>query len=82
MDAMATQALITWNAPTHLYTEKTSDWYWTRRHHHRRPRRGGIHIRRGAHGIFIIVAAAALVLHASRPPHIVECEVNDRGRRL
>src|SRR3989344_4153007 len=26
---MATEALITWNAPEHLYTEKNSDWYWS-----------------------------------------------------
>ena len=30
-------------------------------------------------GIFILVAAVALVLHASRPPRIVYHEVNDRG---
>ena len=30
-------------------------------------------------GIFVVVAAAALVLHASKPPRTIYCEVNDRG---
>ncbi len=76
---MATEALISWQAPTHLYTEKNSDWYW------------GVGIVTLAlaavsfmfgeilTGIFIVVAALALVLHASQPPEIVYHEINDRG---
>ena len=76
---MATEALISWNAPAHLYTEKRPDWYWTV---------GIITVALAVAafifgevitGIFVIVAAAALVLHASKPPAIVACEVNDRG---
>lgn len=76
---MATEALITWTAPEHLYTEKKTDWYWSV---------GIITLALAAvafifgnviTGIFVIVAAAALVLHASRPAQIVTYEINDRG---
>lgn len=76
---MATEALISWNAPAHFYVEKKSDWYW------------GVGIVTLAiaavcfmfgqiiTGLFVVVAAVALVLHASRPPRHIYCEVNDRG---
>ena len=76
---MAIESLISWSAPAHLYVEKRPDWYWIV---------GIITAALAAvafifgeiiTGIFVIVAAAALVLHASKPPAIVECEVNDRG---
>ena len=76
---MSTEALITWNAPEHLYVEKKSDWYWSV---------GIITLALAAvavifgqviTGIFVVVAAVALVLHASRPPHVVSYEINDRG---
>ena len=76
---MATEALISWNAPSHLYVEKRPDWYWTV---------GIITLALAAvalifgqviTGIFVIVAAVALVIHASHPPHSLYCEVNDRG---
>ena len=76
---MATEALISWNAPSHLYVEKTSDWYWSV---------GIITLALAVVafifgdvilGILIIVAAATLALHASHPPHQLHCEINDRG---
>ena len=76
---MATEALISWNAPTHVYREKTSDWFWSV---------GIITLALAVvcfifgqvlMGIFVIVAAVALVLHASKPPKIVYHEINDRG---
>ena len=76
---MATEALISWNAPTHVYTEKNSDWYWSV---------GIITLAIAAvciifgqiiTGIFVVVAVSALVLHASKPPRIVMHQVNDRG---
>lgn len=76
---MATEALISWNAPTHRYFEKRTDWYWAV---------GVITLAISVvciifgqiiTGIFVIVAAVALVLHASKPPRVVTCEVNDRG---
>ena len=76
---MSAEALISWNAPTHLYVEKKPDWYWAV---------GVITLALAAvafifgeviTGIFVIVAALAMVLHASKPPKIVRYSVNDRG---
>ena len=76
---MATEALISWNAPEHYHVEKTPDWYW------------GVGIITLAlavvafifgniiTGIFVLVAAITLVLHASKPPRTIYHEVNDRG---
>jgi len=76
---MAIEPLISWNAPEHFYVEKTPDWYWAV---------GIITLALAVvafilgnviTGIFVVVAAVALVLHASKPPRIVYHEVNDRG---
>ncbi len=76
---MATEALISWHAPTHLYVEKKPDWYWVV---------GIITLALAAvciifgqiiTAIFVVVAAVALVLHASHPPKQMYCEINDRG---
>lgn len=77
--SMPTPALISWNAPSHLYVEKKSDWYWAV---------GIITLALAAvafifgniiTGIFVVVAAVALVLHASHPPQIITYSINDRG---
>lgn len=76
---MATEALISWNAPTHIHFEKKPDWFWVV---------GIITLALAAvtfifgqviTGIFVIVAATALVLHASVPAKISYYEINDRG---
>ena len=76
---MANEALISWNAPAHFYVEKRPDWYWAV---------GIISLTIAVvcfifgaiiPGIFVIVAAVALVLHASHPPRTIHCEINDRG---
>ncbi|MCX6716194.1 MAG: hypothetical protein NT077_04255 [Candidatus Taylorbacteria bacterium] len=79
---MAIEALISWNAPAHIYVEKKSDWFWAV---------GIITLAIAAvcfifgeiiTGIFVIVAAVALVIHAANPPHNVRYEINDRGIAL
>ena len=76
---MATEPIISWNAPSHLYIEKGQDWYWAV---------GIITLAIAVvsfifgniiPGVFVIVAAIALVAHASRPATIVTYEINDRG---
>lgn len=76
---MATDVLISWNAPAHFYVEKKQDWYWVV---------GIITLTLATlciifgqiiSGIFVIVAAVALVLHSSKPPKHIYCEINDRG---
>lgn len=73
------QPLIEWNAPEHIHTEKTNDWYW------------GVGIitltatvlafifGNVIFGIFILVGVFALVVHSSRRPRTLHIEVNDRG---
>ena len=62
-----------------MHIEKKSDWFWAV---------GIITLALAAvcfifgeiiPGIFVIVAAVALVLHASKPPHEIAYEINDRG---
>ena len=76
---MAIESLISWNAPSHVHTTKSPDWYWTV---------GIITLAlaivcfifgQAIAGIFIIVAVLTLVLHGSKPPKIIRCEINDRG---
>ena len=76
---MPVAPIISWSAPEHYHVEKSSDWYW------------GVSIIAGTiaalafifgnviFGIFIIVATVALLLHAHKPPRIIQCEINDRG---
>lgn len=76
---MANSSIISWHAPEHFYVEKSPDWYWAV---------GIITLAlavvafifgNAITGIFVLVAAVALVLHASRPPRIIYNEINDRG---
>ncbi|MES2216701.1 MAG: hypothetical protein V4481_05420 [Patescibacteria group bacterium] len=76
---MATEPLIAWQAPEHFHTTKTSDWYWAV---------GIVTLALAAvafifgniiSGIFVLVAAAALVLHAAHPARVLDIEINDRG---
>lgn len=71
--------LISWNALEHIHTEKNNDWYWAV---------GIITITAVAlafifnnimFGIFLLVASFALVVHASKKPKMLHCEINDRG---
>lgn len=73
------QPLISWTAPEHFHTEKTNDWYWA----------VGIIAITGASlafifnniifGIFILIGTFALIVHASKHPRNIHCEINDRG---
>ncbi|MEN9912695.1 MAG: hypothetical protein RLY66_103 [Candidatus Parcubacteria bacterium] len=76
---MATDPLISWTAPEHFYIEKKPDWYWAV---------GVVTLAMAAvafifgntiTGIFVITAAVALVLHASRPPRFITYGITDRG---
>lgn len=71
--------LIEWNAEEHIHIEKNNDWYWAV---------GIITITAAAlafifnnviFGILIIVGSFALVVHSSKRPRTIHCEINDRG---
>lgn len=76
---MSAPALISWDARTHIHTEKTSDWYWSVGIITFAIAAVCIILSQIITGIFVIVAAVALVLHASRMPPVVHYEINDRG---
>lgn len=71
--------LIEWTGPEHHYTYKNGEWYWA----------VGIVALTAAilaiifdnpiFGIFIIVGACTLVIHAHNPPKEISIEINDRG---
>ena len=73
------QPLISWDAPEHIYIEKNNDWYWA----------VGIITITGTvlafifnniiFGIFILVSAFSIIVHASKKPRIFHYEINDRG---
>jgi hypothetical protein len=76
---MSAPALISWDARTHIQSEKSSDWYWSV---------GIITLAIAAvclilgqviPAIFVVVASVTLVLHASKAPLIAHYEINDRG---
>ena len=76
---MAIEPIISWTAPSHLHMEKTQDWYWSV---------GIVTLAISVAcflfgniipGIFVIVAAVALVLHASHPSKDTVYSINDRG---
>ena len=77
--SMATEALISWNAPEHLHIEKKPDWYWTVGIITLALVAVAIILGNIITGIFILVATSALVIHASKPSQNVYHEVNDRG---
>lgn len=71
--------LIAWDAPEHIHIEKNNDWYWSV---------GIITITAVAlcfifnniiFGILLLVCSFALVVHGSKKPRTIHCEINDRG---
>lgn len=76
---MATEPLISWQAPEHFYVEKRPDWYWVVGIITLAISAVAIILGNMITGIFVLVAAAALVIHASHPPREIYHEINDRG---
>lgn len=77
--SMATEALISWNAPEHFHVPKNQDWYWAVGIITLAISAVAIILGNIITGIFVLVAAVALVIHASHPPRIIYHEINDRG---
>lgn len=76
---MAIEPIVSWKSPSHLHMEKGQDWYWAV---------GIITLAIAVvcfifgnvvPGIFVIVSAVVLVIHASQPPKMLDCAVTDRG---
>lgn len=71
--------LVSWTSPEHSHFEKNNDWYWAI---------SIITITAAAlafifgnfiFGILIIVSSFTLIVHSSREPKMLYCEINDRG---
>jgi hypothetical protein len=76
---MATEALISWNAPEHLHVEKRQDWYWAVGIITLALTAVAIILGNIITAVFIVVSVTALVIHASKPSQNVYHEINDRG---
>ena len=73
------ETLISWDAPEHMRTEKTNDWYWAV---------GIITVTAVTlcfifgnviFGILILVGVFSLIVHGTRESRMIHIEINDRG---
>lgn len=70
---------ISWQAPEHLHTEKTSDWYWIVGIVTLSIALIAIILDNLIFGILIIMCALTLSLYASKKPRIVSVKIDNRG---
>lgn len=73
------QPLIEWNAPEHFHTEKNNDWYWAVGIISITAISLSIIFKDIMFAILLAVSAFALIVHATKKPRIVNCQINDRG---
>ena len=71
--------LISWDAFEHIHTEKNTDWYWAVCIITITAAALAFIFNNFIFGILILVASFALVVHASKKPRVIHCEINDRG---
>ena len=71
--------IISWHAPEHNHVEKNKDWYWAVSIITITASALAFIFNNFIFGIFIIVGSFALIVHASKKPRVVRCEINDRG---
>ncbi len=73
------KSLISWNAPEHHHIEKNNDWYWAVSIITITAASLAFIFSNFMFGILILVSSFALVVHASKKPKMILCEINDRG---
>ncbi|MEK7184942.1 MAG: DUF5673 domain-containing protein [Patescibacteria group bacterium] len=71
--------LISWETPEHSHVEKNNDWYWAVSIITITAAALAFIFNNFIFGIFILVASFSLVVHSSKKPKIIRCEINDRG---
>ncbi len=71
--------LISWEAPEHHHIEKNNDWYWAVSIITITAAALAFIFNNFIFGILILAGSFALVVHATKKPRIVKCEINDRG---
>jgi hypothetical protein len=70
---------LEWTAPEHMYTQKTTDWYWIVAIVSATLTLLSILLGNTLFGILILVSSFTLALHASHPPKIIDIKVTDKG---
>jgi hypothetical protein len=70
---------ISWRAYEFAHRPKTSDWYWTVGIVTTIAAVGAIFFNQIIFAILIIVASLALLLHANKPPRLLEYHLTHRG---
>jgi len=70
---------ISWQAPLHIYKEKTSDWYWIVAIITISIALIAIILNNIIFAILILVSSFTLSLFASKRPEVVTMEINNRG---
>ncbi len=70
---------LRWETYEYYYREKGPDWYWAVWIVALAVALLSIILSNLSFGILILMATAALTLHAGRPPKKVRCEISERG---
>lgn len=73
---------ITWEAPEHRHTEKSSDWYWALGIVSVTAAAVSIVLNNVLFGMVILLGASTMVVFSHRQPRIIPHEVSVRGVRV
>lgn len=73
---------VSWTAPEYMHTHKSADWYWIVGIISVTLAILAIVLGNTLFGILILVSAFTLSLYASRPPHMQEIRVTDKGVQI
>ena len=73
---------IQWQTPEYIYKEKTTDWYWIVGIISVSIAIIAIILNNAIFGILILVSAFSLSLFATRPPKIIQIEIDNFGIKI
>lgn len=73
------KALLSWETPEYVHTEKSADWYWAVGIIAISVATTAVLFDNTIFGIFIILSLATLMLYANRKPDILKIRIDERG---
>ena len=73
---------IRWETPEYHHSEKSADWHWIVWIVAGFAALASILLGNLIFGILIVIATFALVISASRPPELIECEADKEGVKI
>ena len=73
---------IRWETPEYHHAEKSADWHWIVWIIAGFSALAAILLGNLVFGILIVIATFALMIHASRPPELIECEADKAGVKV